>query len=259
MQAIFPGWKDSEKGDTRIVDAEVPDRDQQGKLSNDLVGSRLDIKPREVIRLDDTHAALITEGVEVTEDGERVDSHASGAWLGAYFFLHEPAGWTLEQRIDGVAYQGASGSYGQTNVIKLSAATFGLVVTSGSCWQGYCGSWATVFGIEPDHIDKLADTVPVSASNLGAKEECEAVLKRSEPASNHPGIAADSPQCFDIGGNIDVVPGTDAPGDLHIAFSGAMTIGDSATQAQSIDEVAIYRISNGKYTLTQGRNPVPAF
>jgi hypothetical protein len=275
MRTVFPTWEDTKKGDKRIVDVEIPSRDDHGRLTKTLVDSRFDVSPREVVRLDDTHAVMLTEGVEVTDSGERDDSYASGAWLGAYFFVRQAAGWALDKRIDGVEYGGVAGSYGESRVERLSPSEFGLVLTSGGCWQGYCGSWASVYGVSRDEVRSLVDTLPVAADNLGATEDCEPLLKdgaargssaETASASAHPpqpvSDASDetphTPQCFNVVGKLEIVQGQDAPGDLRIAFTGAETIG-KGKGVRDVDDVAVYRLKNGRYVLSEGSNPVPAF
>lgn len=283
MHAVFPTWKDTKKGNERIVDVELPTHDDQGHLSKALGSSQLDVTPREVIRLDDTHAVMLTEGVEVTDTGERVDAYASGAWLGAYFFDKQPSGWVLDKRIDGVSYDGVAGTYGETHVVRMSPTEFGFWSMAGGCWQGYCGTWASVFGIRPGRIERLAETLRVSASDLGAKGDCEDIQKGDDapasgsdvpvrgaaqaPASaandgagskNTGGDAAGTPQCFDIDGKLAFEQGVDALGDLRMTFSGEETIGQGS-QVRNVDDVAVYRVKDGKYVLVEGRNPVPGF
>lgn len=273
MRAVFPTWEDTKKGDKRVVDVQVPGRDDHGRLTKTLGDSRFDVLPRQVVRLDDTHAVMLTEGVEVTDTGERDDSYASGAWLGAYFFARQAAGWVLDKRIDGVDYGGVAGSYGESRVVRLSPSEFGLVLTSGGCWQGYCGSWASVYGIEHEEVRSLVDTLPVAAGNLGATEDCETILNNgaspasstapqsaqsAQPASDASGDAPDTPQCFNVDGKLEFVQGKDTPGDLRIAFTGAETVGKGKA-VRNVDDVAVYRLKNGRYALSEGSNPVPGF
>ncbi|MGG1946926.1 hypothetical protein AB1286_19275 [Trinickia sp. NRRL B-1857] len=273
MRTVFPAWEDTQKGDRRIVDVEVPNRDDHGRLTKTLGESRFDVSPREVVRLDDTHAVMLTEGVEVTDAGERDDSYASGAWLGAYFFVRQGSGWVLDKRIDGVDYGGVAGSYGESRVVRLSPSEFGLVLTSGGCWQGYCGSWASVYGISRGEVRSLVDTLRVAADNLGATEDCEPLLKNAaapasgaatppaqpaQPVSDVRDEAPDTPQCFNVVGKLEIAQGKEAPGDLRIAFTGAETVGKGKA-VRDVDDVAVYRLKNGRYALSEGSNPVPAF
>lgn len=270
MRAVFPAWQDTKKGDQRIVDVEVPVRDDHGRLTKALADDRFDVSPREVVRLDDTHAVMLTEGVEVADNGERDDSYASGAWLGAYFFVRQASGWVLDKRIDGVDYGGVAGSFGESRVVRLSPSEFGLVLTSGGCWQGYCGSWASVYGVARGEVRSLVDTLRVAADNIGAKEDCEGLLKNdaapassaatqpAEPVSQASDEAPDTPDCFNVVGKLEVVQGKDAPGDLRIAFTGAETVGKGKA-VRDVDNVAVYRLKNGRYALSEGSNPVPAF
>ncbi|WP_322032654.1 hypothetical protein [Paraburkholderia sp. J76] len=265
MRAVFPGWRDTRQGKERIFDADVPDRDDGGHLAKNFGSERLDIRPREVIRLDDTHAVMLTEGVEIGDDDTPVDSHSSGAWLGAYFFRLDGGRWTLERRIDGTDYAGFMGTYGQSRVVRLSPREFGLLLESGSCWQGYCGSWLNIYDLAPGRVDKLADGIRTAASNLGGKEECEKILKRdgdflASKFAPHGESTGGSPQCFDVDSQISVIPGINGPGDVTLSFSGSATAtNNSSTQVKSVDGVAVYRIENGRYQLVEGSNPVPSF
>ncbi|MGT2489838.1 hypothetical protein ACU4GD_03045 [Cupriavidus basilensis] len=81
IRLAFPGWRDDDKG--RVVRARLPDQEYGGKGEAPLVEDTIDVQPIQVIRLDDTHAVMLTEGVTVDEGGTRNDSHAAGAWLGA--------------------------------------------------------------------------------------------------------------------------------------------------------------------------------
>jgi hypothetical protein len=98
------------------------------------------VSPREVVKLDDTHAVMLTETVPLDDQGQPMDGHVNGAWLGAYFFEQGPEGWKLASRNDGVDYLGFMGNLGTTKVERIAPQRFALTITNGSCWQGYCGS-----------------------------------------------------------------------------------------------------------------------
>ncbi|MCR1770425.1 hypothetical protein EXE55_19580 [Burkholderia glumae] len=273
MRAVFPRWHEGNDPGARDVEVELPERDDAGRIRRadgaaKTIAARVEIAPREVIRLDDTHAVMLTEGVSVDDGGVRDDSYASGAWLGAYFFRRDAAGWVLERRVDGVDYLGVAGTLGETSVARIGAGEFGLVVTGGGCWQGFCGTWASVYGIRPGRIATYASTIPTDGNNLGASGDCDAALKAAEAAH---GAASETdliatadagspPSCFDINGKLSLAAAADGTSEMRIHFDGAQTSGPGDEPAvRLIHQTAVYRLRDGKYMLASGRNPVPAF
>ncbi|MBI0331294.1 hypothetical protein [Burkholderia plantarii] len=273
MHAVFPHWHEGNDPGARVVEVELPERDDSGRIRRTAgtaktAMARIEIAPREVIRLDDTHAVMLTEGVSVDDGGVRDDSYASGAWLGAYFFRHDAAGWVLEQRMDGVDYLGVAGTLGDTSVARIGAGEFGLIVTGGGCWQGFCGTWASVYGIKPGHVATYASTIPTDGNNLGASGDCDAALKAADTAH---GAASETdviattdsgspPSCFDINGKLALATAADGTSEMRIHFDGAQTSGSGDEPAvRLIHQTAVYRLRDGKYVLASGHNPVPAF
>jgi hypothetical protein len=88
---------------------------------------------------------MLTETVPLDDQGQPINGHVSGAWIGAYFFEQGTDGWTLAKRSDGVDYLGFMGNIGQTKVERIAPQRFVLTTTSGSCWQGNCGTWFSVY------------------------------------------------------------------------------------------------------------------
>ncbi|MGT2433543.1 hypothetical protein ACU4GI_02115 [Cupriavidus basilensis] len=263
IRLAFPGWRDDDKG--RVVRARLPDQEYKGKGEAPLVEDTIDVKPIQVIRLDDTHAVMLTEGVTVDEGGTRNDSHAAGAWLGAYFFTRNGEAWQLDRRVDGYDYTGVEGSLGQSSVTKISATDFALTQTWGSCWQGYCGSWASVYRLAPGQISTLLDSVAMSAENSGALEPCADALagKPLAPAERGTDSQDDGEQvCYQVEGKPAFALGTDAPGELTLTFQGEevkVPGGAAKPRRRSLDAVMRYRFQDGRYLVSQGQNPVPTF
>ncbi|MFJ1251744.1 hypothetical protein [Cupriavidus sp. CuC1] len=266
----FPAWRDDDKG--RVVHAALPDLDYKGKGEAPLVEDTIDVKPIQVIRLDDTHAVMLTEGVVVDEGGTRNDSHAAGAWLGAYFFTRNASangegagGWQLSRRVDGVDYTGVEGALGQSSVARISATDFALTLTWGSCWQGYCGSWASVYRLEPGQISTLLGGVAMSAENSGALEPCnEALSGKSDVLAERGTDSQDAGEqvCYAVEGKPAFALGADTPGDLTVTFQGQevkLPGGAGKPRRKSLDAVVRYRFQDGKYLVSQGANPVPSF
>ncbi len=276
MRVVFPNWHEGNDPAAQAVEVPLPERDGSGRIrraagsaSAKTVASRIEITPREVIRLDDTHAVMLTEGVGIDDTGVRDDGYAAGAWLGAYFFRRDASGWMLERRVDGVDYLGVAGSLGDTSVTRIGAGEFGLIVTGGGCWQGFCGTWASVYGVAPGRIATYASTVPVDGNNLGASGDCEATLKAASPAHGTAASETDvvvsndagsPPACFEVDGKLSLVTAEDGTSEMQIHFDGAETIasGDDGG-LRLIHQTAVYRLRDGKYVLSSGHNPVPAF
>lgn len=263
IRLAFPAWHDDDKG--RVVRARLPDPEYKGKGQAPLVEDTIDVKPIQVIRLDDTHAVMLTEGVTMDEAGTRNDSHAAGAWLGAYFFTRDGDAWQLGRRIDGYDYTGVSGSLGQSAVTKISATDFALTQTWGSCWQGYCGSWASVYRLEPGQISTLLGSVAISAENSGAFEPCADALAGKPlalAASGADGQSDSEQVCYNVEGKPAFALGTDAPGDLTLTFRGEevqVPGGAAKPRHRSLDAMVRYRFQDGRYLVSQGKNPVPSF
>ncbi|WP_414440251.1 hypothetical protein [Burkholderia sp. 22PA0106] len=273
MHVVFPAWRDTNDANARVVEVELPVRDDSGRLPHAAAPktetTRVEIAPRQVIRLDDTHAVMLTEGVGVADTGVRDDSYASGAWLGAYFFRRDATGWLLDKRVDGVDYLGVAGTYGDTSVARIGADEFGVVLTGGGCWQGFCGTWASVYGVAPGRIATYASTVPVDGNNLGASGDCETALQ--QPGAAKGAAASDTdvavgtdasnpPACFDISGKLALVTGGNGGSEMQIRFDGVeSTDTDDGTRSRQIHQTAVYQLRGGKYVLSSGHNPVPPF
>ncbi|WP_413763066.1 hypothetical protein ACEN9J_01240 [Variovorax sp. Varisp41] len=240
---------------SRTDSVQLPEIGNDGKpMTEGFSPTRAQVSAREVVRLDDTHAVLLTETVPVDDRGQPMDAHVAGAWLGAYFFEHGDAGWKLAGRNDGVDYLGFSGNIGLTRVERIAPQRFVLTVTSGSCWQGYCGSWLSVYEIGAAEVRQLIEGVPLGADNGGADGACESVLQATRPEEAPRGA------CFRIDGKPEFALGTqDDPGELQIVFKGARTRDANDLRVQTVDEQLVYSLRNGAYALVQGRNPVPSF
>ena len=252
MALVFPGWEDKDAGRSGTVS--LPDVGNDGKPVPGSEGDqKADVSPREVVRLDDTHAVMLTETVPLDDQGQPMDSHVAGAWLGAYFFEQGTDGWTLAKRNDAVDYQGFMGNLGTTKVERIAPQRFVLTTTSGSCWQGYCGSWFSVYELGAGTVSTLAAGIPLSAENAGTDEACEKVLQGEPPATPPNG------GCFEVDGTPEFTLGTDdEPGEMRIVFGGSRT--DSADASlQRVDSTTVYAYRKGAYVLTEGQNPVPSF
>lgn len=253
MPLVFPGWEDRDTGRNGTV--KLPDIGSDGQpVSGSEAEQKADLTPREVVRLDDTHAVMLTEAVPLDGNGEPITSHVSGAWLGAYFFEQGMDGWTLTKRTDAVDYLGFMGNIGQTRVERIAPQRFVLAATSGSCWQGNCGSWLSVYELDANAVSELVTSVPLSAENAGADEACDALLKNERPDNPPRG------DCFDVNGTPEFTFGTDdEPGEMRIVFSRSRVANGANARLETIDSTTVYAYRKGTYVLSEGRNPVPSF
>lgn len=256
MALVFPDSQgpNAKPGQPDIVS--LPETGNDGKTVPDSAAEQnARVSPREVVKLDDTHAVMLTETVPLDDQGQPMDGHVSGAWLGAYFFEQGPEGWKLASRNDAVDYLGFMGNLGTTKVERIAPQRFGLTITNGSCWQGYCGQWLSVYGLEAGAVRTLVPSIALSATNEGADEACEKVLKSQKPEEPPRG------ECYDIGGTPAFAPGADdtTPGELRIVFKGERTSGAKARRVDTVDTTLVYAWRNGAYVLTEGKNPVPSF
>lgn len=256
MALVFPDSQgpNAKPGQPDIVS--LPEIGNDGKTVPDSAAEqKARVSPREVVKLDDAHAVMLTETVPLDDQGQPMDGHVSGAWLGAYFFEQGAEGWKLASRNDAVDYLGFMGNLGTTKVEHIAAQRFGLTITNGSCWQGYCGQWLSVYGLEAGAVRTLVSAIALSASNEGADEACEKVLKSQKPEEPPRG------ECYDIGGTPAFALGADdtTPGELRIAFKGERTAGAKARRVDTVDTTLVYAWRNGAYVLTEGKNPVPSF
>lgn len=260
MPVAFPGWQDTDTG--RVGQPVLPDIGNEGRpVADSARPTAARVTAREVVRLSDSRAMLLTETVPLDNQGQPLDAHVSGAWLGAYVFERQGEGWVLAQRQDAVDYLGFMGSFGETAVHRVAPTRLVLGATYGSCWQGHCGSWLSAWELQPTGARRVLDGVALSASNTGAQEACEAIL-----SGGRRGRATATPRdaCFDIEGTPRFAQGVrdDAPGALTLSFRGARTANGrpaARSRVTRVDEQAVYGWQQGGYVLTRGRNPVPGF
>lgn len=255
MALVFPDSQDPNASPQRPDIVLLPERGNDGKpVSGSEAEQKAQVSPREVVRLDGTHAVMLTETVPLDDRGQPMNGHVNGAWLGAYFFEQGADGWKLASRTDAVDYLGFMGNLGTTKVERIAPQRFALTITHGSCWQGYCGQWLSVYGLETGQVRALATGIPLSATNEGTSESCQKVPEPAKPDEPPRGA------CFDVDGTPSFVLGTDdEPGEMRIAFKGQRTAGTRNHRVIALDGTLVYAWRNGAYVRTEGRNPVPSF
>lgn len=123
MVLPFPGWTPTGDDKVHPVDLSAT-RDTPTEVG--VPGTPAEITPLYVVRLDDTHAALVTQVLPVDENNRPYDGHASSGAIGAYFFEHSAAGWRMVTRQDSVATSGVEGNIGKTSITKLEEGHFAV-------------------------------------------------------------------------------------------------------------------------------------
>ncbi len=251
MRLVFPHWQETEPG--RKVELQLRNQDKHWRL---IAGSEHAVaalvSPLQVVRLDDGHAVVLTQAVEIS-DGQLQASHAASAWLGAYFFSLGADGWTLSSRIDGFDQQGFFGAVGATRIERIAPHRVVLTLQNDSCWQGFCGTWLSIYELGASSVQTLLRSTPLQASSENASEACTDLLS-GKPVTEKVGYA-----CFNVSGKYSLALGNDEePGALRIMFSGRSQA-DPKAPLKPVQETLVYRYQKQGYKLISGRNPVPAF
>lgn len=240
MRLVFPTW--APKGTAANQTVSLPADSSQSDKTDE---TEARVSPLHVVRLDDTHAVMVTETVAVDEHSEPMNCHACSANLGAYFFSHDDKGWRLDARQDSVGTSGVNGAIGTTRVERLGNA-FVVFAEWGSCWQGNCGSWLEAFGFWPGKAKSLTPGIPLDAENSGAVGDCD---------NTDPELGATQP-CFDVSSKWAV-----RQGHVVIDFKGQTQdpLDDDGKRppAVKIATQARYALQGDELKLVAGSNPVP--
>jgi hypothetical protein len=241
MRLVFPEWSPTGTGANQLL--ALPGGSDEHSAA---VETEARIMPTHVIRLDETHAVMVTEAAAIDDDGEPQRCHACAVNLGAYFFSHDDKGWRLDARTDSIGAVGADGHGGDMKVARLGNA-YVLFAEWGSCWQGYCGTWLEPFGFWPGKAKRLGEAIRLSAENSGAVGDCDA---------NDPALGSSQP-CYEVSGKWSI-----RKDQLVIDFKG--TTRDAAEEglrppATPVAAQAHFALQGEALTLVSGTNPVPAF
>jgi hypothetical protein len=121
------------------------------------------IEPLDVIRLDATHAVLMTQATP-TQGGQVVCGYACSYFTGAVFFQHKPSGWRVSKRVTAIAWY----SYGgKVRAERWPGVGVLFSQIDGGCWQGDCTDYVIMLGLQPDRVMPLLQT-SIAAQNEGA-------------------------------------------------------------------------------------------
>lgn len=251
MVLPFPSWAPTENDKVQPVDLSATS-DTPAEVG--VAGTPAEISPLYVVRLDDTHAALVTQVLPVDENNRPYDGHASSGMIGAYFFEHSAAGWRMVTRQDSVASSGVNGNIGKTGITKLEDGHFAVTAQWGSCWQGYCGRWLVVVGLQGDLATLLSPGIALSVDNDGAHGACSALdnpVPAKEEARDGSGECLDIQSEWKFQGN-----------HLLVSYKGRLSRLDENGKllpTKKIRERVIYAVTPGELMLISGTDPIPEF
>ena len=251
MVLPFPGWTPTGNDKVQPVDLSATS-DTVTEVG--VAGTPAEISPLYVVKLDDTHAALVTQVLPVDENNRPYDGHASSGAIGAYFFEHSAAGWRMVTRQDSVATSGVEGNIGTTSITKLDEGHFAVTAQWGSCWQGYCGRWLVVVGLQGDLASLLHPGIALSVDNDGAQGACSAL---DNPASAEKKAKQENGECLDIQSEWKF-----QGNHLQVLYNGRLSqLGTNGEllPTKKIRERTIYVATPGELTLISGSVPIPEF
>jgi hypothetical protein len=260
MVLAFPGWAPTGSEKIQSTDWSIT-TDAPGEAVAKAV-TQAEVSPLYVVKLDDTHAALVTQVLPVDENNRPYDHPASSGTIGAYFFEHSAAGWRIANRQHSVATSGAGGNIGQTGVTKLGEGHFAVTAQWGSCSQGYCGRWLVVVGLQRDRATLLNSGIALSVNNDGAYGACSAL---DNPAPVEEDAEEDPEEDTEVQNNecLDIQSQWKFRGNrLLVSYEGRLRQLDEHGEflpIKKIQEQAIYEATRGELTLISGSNPIPDF
>lgn len=262
----FPGWSDTPAGRITTVSLpRMPGLSRERGLAVWSVGpNRVLAEPKLTLRLDPTHLTLIVGFVPASENGKPAVSHVLPMALAAYQFEQRNGEWKIAGRQGVFALRGF---FGEANVraVALSSQRQGIVVEYGSCWQGYCGTWMSLYELDKGTVrHEAAVEMALSGINVDGTADCMRRLQpliKPHPQDTHPDddrIPPDSHDCYAIESDWSIEPSREQPGDLVIRYQGAISRAEShAAPPSAIDQRQVLRYSDGKYRAISGFNPVP--
>lgn len=250
LRLRFPTWQASGANQVQTVDLSAF-ADDKSKAAAASIQAQVSVL--QLVKLDDTHAALLTQAAPVGDDNEALGCHACPGTVGAYFFEHTDAGWRLSAQQDAVANSGVEGRVGDTSVAKLAEGHYMMTAEWGSCWQGYCGTWLELVDIQNGRAKQLTPSVRLGVDNDGAHGACSAL---DSPTPEAPADQAPS-ECLDITSQWKF-----QGSKLVVHYAGRLSQLGKDKQlrpTQKVNQETVYDLAKGQLTLQSGNNPVPSF
>lgn len=295
MKAAFPGWKPDGPLSVRLIESPR----EPGKAAAVVpasVGSYA-LSPGLVIALAAERVVLIVHGVPANDTGVPQAGHASTALLGAHWFEKRGERWVKVAEQPEFAQEGYFGVAGDLHGVDLGDGRQALAVENGSCWQGACGRWLSLYAIGEQHIDMVFSEL-LTSNTRDASESCGELIDSGIGQQKRVPLESFSLAfaCYEITGKWEIQPATSGSGSpvlLLINFTGRKTSEEGVsvepspgksianTEKVSNEKVAseetdddeapeerlvtvhelrqrqVYRFEKGRFVLFSGTNPNP--
>jgi hypothetical protein len=264
MQLAFPKWSNDSEGRVQRVRVIPTPQGWAGGSKGKAEQRNVSVQPRFVTRIDSKRVALIAAMAPANEDGSADISHAQPLGIAAYVFQPSKAGWKLSARQEPFALRGF---FGQADIVQvqLGQGKPAVLVEYGSCWQGYCNTWVSLYEFDAKGV-RAAPVLEqvIQASNTGALTGCperlsslmpgmRSAMERDEDDERR----AAAQRCIVVQGKLRI----DDSGDIAIAFEGARSesLRGTPQPAEPVAQTMRFVYRNGKYETEDGANPAPVF
>ncbi|UGQ44746.1 hypothetical protein [Massilia endophytica] len=268
MVLAFPKWADDTEGRLQSITLNKMSRAWDGGAPRKAKTRKVIVQPQFVTRLGPKRVSLIAKLLPASDDGTAEAAHVTPLGVAAYIFDTSSSGWKLVARQEPFALHGLFAEAQLTHV-ELARGRPAVLVEYGSCWQGYCNDWITLY----EFNSKGVNTKPVleqtlKADNLGALHGCPERLwsvlpglRASDYVDEDEKRLAAERRCISVRGMWRVEPSDREPGDFAIDFKGARSesLRGAPQPAEKIEQSVRFVYRKGKYELESGENPAPAF
>ncbi|MGB9990749.1 hypothetical protein [Pseudoduganella rhizocola] len=268
MALAFPKWTDDSDGRLQTIKVNAVARGWAGAGKSRAATRQVIVQPKFATRLGPKRIALIATLAPAYADGTPDTSHAQPLGIAAYMFTPSKAGWKLSTRQEPFALHGFFGA-ADISELQLAPGHPAVLAEYGSCWQGYCNSWITLYDFDAKGVRaKPALQQTVEAQNTGALAGCPgrlaAVMPTLRPVSDgteEDFRKADAQRCISVKGAVQVAQAERGPGDITIEFTGGRSesVRGVPQPAEAVAQKMRFVYRAGKYEVEAGRNPAPAF
>jgi hypothetical protein len=268
MVLAFPTWTDDSDGRLQTVRVNAVARAWAGGSKKKAATRQVIAQPKFAARLGAKRIALIATLVPAYADGTPDASHVQPLGLAAYIFTPSKEGWKLSTRQEPFALHGFFGAADITP-LELAPGHPAVLAEYGSCWQGYCNSWVTLYDFDAKGVRvKPVLQQTVEARNLGALAGCAERLAPVMPGirpvsdgSEEDFRKADAQRCIAVQGVLRVAQSEREPGDIAIEFTGGRSesLRGAPQAAETVAQRMRFVYRKNKYEVEAGENPAPAF
>lgn len=274
MRVAVPGWAANGKQAVRQIATSADTGTERTFFS---------LTPALVVKQAEDKITLIVAGSPTNADGGPQAGHSSQAVLGAYWFEKKNSLWRKIAEQPNFAEEGFFGNPGELRPLDIGNGTVALAVENGSCWQGSCMKWLSLYALGDRTISKVFSD-GISSDSENATPSCSDLLKLEAgqtmrvPLDDYSAYST----CRQITGTSKILPSKSGPGQLVIEYTGATTVAkevpisaeskarylnDGITEDAPEKEYLVtitpirqrqtYTFRNGGYVLVKGKNPNP--